>query len=211
MGKSFARDAGVIPRADRSAALLTWQRNIAGHSRFVPGWICPTSAIPLVEFRSISRIVKATSVCCSTQRNFTLMIFLIPGTFHPKRWSLSSPRCPASKHSTLYSNPLDLALTGKSKVCPYQNALYSFSRHFSFQRRYQIFRGTRDQHRHPSTRPKFFSIKSILTAHDLPNSLILHQSLGHLMKHMCKSMMRYPTSRSDSDIGHLSLTPTVFG
>jgi hypothetical protein len=54
-----------------------------------------------------------------------LLIFLIPGTFHPKRWSLSSPRCPASKHFPLNSDPLNLALTGKAEVCLHQNALSS--------------------------------------------------------------------------------------
>src|SRR6266849_8237359 len=28
-----------------------------------------------------------------TSSIFTFTIFLIPGTFHPKRWSISSPRC----------------------------------------------------------------------------------------------------------------------
>src|SRR6266852_4744954 len=52
-----------------------------------------------------------------------LLVFLTPGTFHPKRWSLSSPRCPASKHFTFYSDPLNLALTGKSEICLHQIAL----------------------------------------------------------------------------------------
>src|SRR6266849_2044485 len=46
-----------------------------------------------------------------TLSSLTLLIFLIPGTFHPKRSSLSSPRCPASEHFSLDSNPIILALT----------------------------------------------------------------------------------------------------
>src|SRR6266478_3709193 len=54
-----------------------------------------------------------------------LLISLIPGTFHPKRWPLSSPCCPASIHFTFDSNPLNLALTGKSDVRLHRNALSS--------------------------------------------------------------------------------------
>src|SRR6266436_96983 len=56
---------------------------------------------------------------------FTYTISPIPDTFHPKRWSLSSPCCPASMNFTLFSNPLNLALTRKPEVCPHQNALSS--------------------------------------------------------------------------------------
>src|SRR6266566_6997839 len=56
---------------------------------------------------------------------FGSLIFLIPGTFHPKRWSLSFPCCPASHHLSLNSNPLNLALTGQAEVCLHQNALSS--------------------------------------------------------------------------------------
>src|SRR6266852_2552732 len=60
-----------------------------------------------------------------TLSTFRLLIFLIPATFHPKRWSFSSPRCPGSEHFPLNSNPLDLALIGKAEVYPHQNALSS--------------------------------------------------------------------------------------
>jgi hypothetical protein len=52
-------------------------------------------------------------------------MFLVPGTFHPKRWSLSSAICPALKHFLSNSNPLNLALTWKAEVCLHQNALSS--------------------------------------------------------------------------------------
>jgi hypothetical protein len=42
--------------------------------------------------------------------------FLIPGIFHPKRWSLVSPRCPGSQNSSSYSCPLHLSPTGKDDV-----------------------------------------------------------------------------------------------
>ncbi len=51
------------------------------------------------------------------------MIYLIPGTFHPKRWPLPSPCCPVSEYFTLNSYPLNLALTGKPEVCLHQNDL----------------------------------------------------------------------------------------
>jgi hypothetical protein len=54
-------------------------------------------------------------------RYFRSPIFHIPGTSHPKRWSLSSPPCPASKHSPFDSDPLNLALTGKTEVGLPQN------------------------------------------------------------------------------------------
>ena len=50
------------------------------------------------------------------------MIFLILGTFHPKRWSLSSPFCPTSKHFFLGSNLLNITLTRKAEVYLCQNA-----------------------------------------------------------------------------------------
>src|SRR6266849_2734564 len=60
-----------------------------------------------------------------TLSTFGSPIFLIPGIFHPKRWSLSSPCCPASEYLPLDSNPLNLALIGKAEVCLHQNALSS--------------------------------------------------------------------------------------
>jgi hypothetical protein len=41
---------------------------------------------------------------------FGFPIFLIPGTFHLKRWSLSSAPCPASEEFPFNSNPPDLCL-----------------------------------------------------------------------------------------------------
>src|SRR6266852_841265 len=48
-------------------------------------------------------------------------ISLIPGTSHPRRWSFSSQLWTNSKHFSLNSNPLSLALTGKPDVHPHQN------------------------------------------------------------------------------------------
>src|SRR6266852_1909863 len=60
-----------------------------------------------------------------TLSNLGSLIFLIPGTFHPKRWSLSSSRCPASKYFPLNSDPLNLALIWKVQICLHHNALSS--------------------------------------------------------------------------------------
>src|SRR6266852_9848156 len=57
-----------------------------------------------------------------TLSGFSSPKFLIPGIFHPKRWSPSSPCCPASERFPLNSSPLNLALTGKAEVCLHQNA-----------------------------------------------------------------------------------------
>src|SRR5712691_11210289 len=66
-----------------------------------------------------------------TLSDFTFFIFPIPGTFHPKRWSLSSPRCPASNIFPFHFNPLNLALTRKAEVSFHPNALSSpLSCHF---------------------------------------------------------------------------------
>jgi hypothetical protein len=60
-----------------------------------------------------------------TLSSFGSIMSLIPGTFHPKRWSISSPCCPASNHFSLNSNPLNLALTGKPDDRLHQNVLSS--------------------------------------------------------------------------------------
>jgi hypothetical protein len=65
-GKSLGCDAGAIPGLDRSAALLTLIRwNAASHSRFVLGWVCPTSAILRIIWHPISGIAKTSFVCHS--------------------------------------------------------------------------------------------------------------------------------------------------
>ncbi|KAN0114347.1 hypothetical protein V8E52_006843 [Russula decolorans] len=60
-----------------------------------------------------------------TSSTFGSPISPIPGTFHPKRWSLPSALCPASERFPLNSDPLNLALTGEAKVFLHQNALSS--------------------------------------------------------------------------------------
>jgi hypothetical protein len=60
-----------------------------------------------------------------TLSNFGSLTFPIPGTFHPKRSSLSSPCCPVSEHFPLNSDLLNLALTWKPQVSLHQNALSS--------------------------------------------------------------------------------------
>src|SRR6266852_6461823 len=59
-----------------------------------------------------------------TLSTFTFLIFLIPGTFHPKRWVPPSPCCPTSKYFPLDSDPLNLDLK-KAEICLDQNALSS--------------------------------------------------------------------------------------
>src|SRR6266852_7070270 len=58
-----------------------------------------------------------------TLSNFGSPIFPIPGTFHPKRSSPSSPSCPASKNLYFTSNPLNLALTGNSDLRLHQTVV----------------------------------------------------------------------------------------
>ena len=64
--ESLGCDAGAISGVDRSAAgpgcPLT---SSASRSRFVPGWICPTSAILCLEGHTISGTSKAAFVCYS--------------------------------------------------------------------------------------------------------------------------------------------------
>src|SRR6266849_218835 len=60
-----------------------------------------------------------------TLSNLLSLVFLIPGTSHPKRWSLPSPCCPTSVFFPSNSNPVKLALAGKAQVCLHQNALSS--------------------------------------------------------------------------------------
>jgi hypothetical protein len=57
--------------------------------------------------------------------SFGSTVFLIPGTFHPKRLSLSSPCCPALNNLPLDSNPLNLALTAKRDVLIHRGVLSS--------------------------------------------------------------------------------------
>ena len=60
-----------------------------------------------------------------TLSNFDSPIFLIPSTFHPKRWSLSSAHWQVLKRFPLDLTPLNLALTGKAEVGLHQSALSS--------------------------------------------------------------------------------------
>src|SRR5712691_3387574 len=124
IGQSLGCDAGSIPQVDRSAALVIY--GAASHSRFVPGRICATSATLVVGQDFISG--GENSFCLLiTLSSFGSLIFLITGTFHPKRWSLSSPCCPALKVFALNFYPLNLTLAGeaKAKVYLHQTALSS--------------------------------------------------------------------------------------
>ena len=55
IGKSLGCDAGPIPTVDTSVPLRAKTKSVDSHShsRFVPGWICPTSAIQYFELSSI--------------------------------------------------------------------------------------------------------------------------------------------------------------
>jgi hypothetical protein len=72
--------------------------------------VCNSSPCMAFHFRDCQNCF-CLLITLSTLRS---PISLIPGTFHPKRWSLRSPCCPASKHFRLNSNPLNLALAGKA-------------------------------------------------------------------------------------------------
>src|SRR6267154_2183401 len=91
------------------------------HSWVDPPHVCKPSPYLAFHFRDCQ-----TCFCLPlTLSNFGLQISLIPGTSHPKRWSLSSPCHPTSKDFTFNSNPLNLTLTGKAEVCLHQNAVSS--------------------------------------------------------------------------------------
>src|SRR6266852_9502348 len=84
--------------------------------------VCETSNWLKLDFRSCQNCI------CPLLTSSTLRfgILIIPGTFHPRRCPLFSPRCPASKQFPLNSNPLislDLAATGKVRL--HQNVLSS--------------------------------------------------------------------------------------
>src|SRR6266852_6048510 len=92
----------------------------------IPSWVdpphvCDSSRWVALHFRHCQNCFCLPL----TSSIFTFTIFLIPGTFHPKRWSISSPRCPASNVFPLNSDPLNLALIGKAEVCIHPNALSS--------------------------------------------------------------------------------------
>jgi hypothetical protein len=74
-----------------------------------------------IPFPGLPKLILSANHLVDLER-LSSSIFLIPGTFHPKRWSLSSPRRPASKNFALDSDPPNLALTGKAQVCHHQTA-----------------------------------------------------------------------------------------
>ena len=67
IGKGLGSDAGFIPGVERSVSPLIWRNT--SHSRFILGWICPTSAILHLGFYSISGVAETTPVCYSTRRS----------------------------------------------------------------------------------------------------------------------------------------------
>src|SRR5260370_32767525 len=79
----------------------------------------PRLAFHFQDYQNCFHLLPTTSL------NFGSAIFLIPGTFHPKRRPPSSPCRRALKDFALNSNPLNLTLAGKAKVCPRQNVLSS--------------------------------------------------------------------------------------
>jgi hypothetical protein len=83
--------------------------------------VCETSIWMAFHFRDFQHCFYPLL----TLSNFGSLIFLILGTFHPKRWSLSSALRQVSKRFPLDLNFLNLALTRKAEVCLQQNALSS--------------------------------------------------------------------------------------
>ena len=83
--------------------------------------VCDTSRWKASHFRDC----QICFCLLLTLSPLSLKIFLTPGTFHPKQWSLSSPCCPASKHFTLDSYALNLDLTGKPQVRLHRNVISS--------------------------------------------------------------------------------------
>ena len=74
--------------------------------------VCDTSSCLAFHFRDYQNYYYLL-LTLSTSLS---LVFLIPGTFYPMRWSLFSSCCPASKNFSSDSNPLNLALTGKPDV-----------------------------------------------------------------------------------------------
>ena len=96
-------------------------------------------------------------------------ISLIQCTVHftPKRWLLSSVLCPASKY-------LPLGFHFKGAI----EGLVTFI----------------DTPQTPCLIYSFFQSNRFLTPHDSPNSLIVRQRSGYVMKQMCHSMVGAPVS-----------------
>src|SRR6266403_4778984 len=101
---------------------------MAKHHRSFPirSWVdlplvCEPSSCLAFHFRDCQNCFRPLLTLSTS----TFIMSLIPGTFHPRQWPLSSPCCPASKYLSFISNPLNLALTGKADVRLRQNALSS--------------------------------------------------------------------------------------
>jgi hypothetical protein len=93
---------------------------------FIPDSFLDGSA-PRLEYFGLSGIPfpGLPKLLLSANHLVQLMLTNIPHSGHPRRWSLSSPCCPASEYFVFDSNPLDLTLTWKAEVCLHQNALFS--------------------------------------------------------------------------------------
>ena len=80
--------------------------------------VCNLSMLYSIPFPALPKLLlSATNLV-----RLSLGIFLIPGTFHPRRSSLAWPRWPTSNLSPLNSNPFYLAPTGKTDVHRHQHA-----------------------------------------------------------------------------------------
>jgi hypothetical protein len=77
----YGSDVGALSGADRSAAQSV-RKIRASPSRFVFGWIYPTSAVPSVGSHSISGFTETTFVGHSPRHRVTIRLSRIPYSGH---------------------------------------------------------------------------------------------------------------------------------
>src|SRR6266478_4370374 len=83
--------------------------------------VCESSSWMAFHFRDCQNCFCPLLISSTS----TFLISLIPGTFHPRQWPLSSPCCPALKNFSFDSSRLNPALTGKADIRLHQNILSS--------------------------------------------------------------------------------------
>ncbi len=125
----------------------------SGCSQFVLGWICPSFAILLFVWHSISGIAKTTFVCYSTC--LPLPLSYPPFQVYFTQGNGCSPLCVVQPQMTYPLIPIPLILPWLGKTTSMSASIKMFchpcSQIFCFPRGYQIFRGPCDLHWHPST------------------------------------------------------------
>jgi hypothetical protein len=115
-----SEDAGYLAGLAYKDTRL-WSPNVP--RQWLPTTSLQHSGIAIACVTSISVVLQVRYWKDSRPRSLNL--YGIPGTFHPRRWSLACPHCPDSNTWTLNSFPLDLNRTEKADVRLYRHALFS--------------------------------------------------------------------------------------